>query len=309
MEYIKYKKIWITGHKGMLGSALVRNMKDLSERIILSERREVDLTNQAEVNTFIENRKPDVIFHIAAKVGGIYANSTQPADFIRDNLLIQTNVIDGACRNGCKKLIFVASNCTYPKNVANPIKEFSILTGEMDKHTRPYGISKIAGIEMCNAYNQQYGCNYISVIPPNLYGLNDNYHPLNSHVIAGMIRKIHEAKIKCNDYVTLWGDGTPRRELLNVDDLADAMVLLMNNEEAKGVYNVGPGEDYSICEIARIVSDVIGFSGRIEYDKSKPNGVMKKLLDSNKINQLGWRAKIALSDGLNKTYLDYLSRL
>jgi GDP-L-fucose synthase len=300
-------KVWITGHRGMVGGAVYRFLKRTDCNILTSTRSEVDLCNQKQVKNWLIKNKPNLIYHIGAKVGGIVANKNYPADFITDNLLIQTNVISAAKIAGVENIIFVASNCTYPKVTSQPIKEDALLTGAPEENIRPYSISKIAGIEMCRAYNKQYGCNYKSVIPPNLYGIGDNYDPINGHVIAGIIRRAHEAK-KCKSDLIVWGDGTARRELLNADDLAEGMVHLANSETYDDLFNVGCGEDYTIKEIAEIVADVVGFSGNIVFDSTKPNGTMRKLLDSSRINKLGWKPKINITEGLNRAYKDYKSR-
>lgn len=300
------RKVWITGHRGMLGSAMVRHLKQSGAQLLLPIREQLDLTNQADVNAWVNSTRPDYIFHIGAKVGGIYANSTMPADFLRENLLMQTNVIHAAYQNNVKKLIFVASNCTYPKTATQPITEDALLTGELEEHIRSYAISKIAGIEMCAAYRRQFGCDYVSIIPPNLYGPGDNYHPKHSHVVAGILRRAHEAKISSASELVVWGDGSPRRELLHVDDLARAMDYLMHNKSLYGIHNIGCGQDTSIRELAELVSKVVGFAGRIVYDKTKPNGTMSKLLDSSRINKMGWKPEISLEVGLRGAYHDFL---
>ncbi|MGY5332428.1 MULTISPECIES: GDP-L-fucose synthase family protein [unclassified Pseudomonas] len=302
------KKVWVTGHRGMLGAAMVRNLQEKDATLLLTSRAELDLTNQAAVLEWAEANKPELVFHIAAKVGGIYANATLPSDFLRENLLIQTSVIDAAHKTGVKKLVFVASNCTYPSQAKNPISEDALLTGMFDHNIRAYAISKIAGIEMCRAYNRQHGCDFISVIPPNLYGPGDNYHPEHGHVVAGILRRIHEAKLSGSKDFVVWGDGTPRRELLHVDDLASALEFVMRARAAHDLYNVGCGHDLTISEIANIASEIVGFKGNISYDTSKPNGTMRKLLDSSRIHDLGWRPNINERDGMQSAYADFLSR-
>lgn len=305
-SFYQGKKVWITGHKGMLGSAMVRQLEKSGAQLLLASRRDLDLTSQTQVNAWVQAKRPELVFHIGAKVGGIHANATLPADFLRENLLIQTNVIDAAYRNGTEKLIFVASNCTYPKLAEQPIREEAQLTGRLDENIRSYAVSKIAGIEMCRAYRKQYGCNFVSVIPPNLYGPGDNYHPQHSHVVAGILRRTHEAKLAGAKEFVVWGDGTPRRELLHVDDLAAAMDHIMQSPKVEDLYNIGCGHDLSIAEIAHLIAKVVGFDGQIAFDSSKPNGTMAKLLDSTRINQLGWHAKIDEATGLQSAYQDLL---
>jgi GDP-L-fucose synthase len=303
------KKVWITGHKGMLGSALVRNFANEGADLLLTSRAELDLTNQAAVLAWMERFRPELVFHVGAKVGGIHANATLPADFLHDNLIIQSNVINGAYRVGVQKLVFVASNCTYPTNAPQPISEDALLTGPLDNNIRAYAVSKIAGIEMCRAYRKQYGCNFISVIPPNLYGPGDNYHPQHSHVVAGILRRTHEAKVAGKSEFVVWGDGTPRREVLYVDDLADAMKCIMQAPTTHDLYNIGCGHDLAISELAAIIAEVVGFEGKIVYDSSKPNGTMRKLLDSSRIGSLGWKPKVDEQAGLRGAYEDLLHLL
>ena len=303
------KKVWITGHKGMLGSAVVRSFEDEGAHLLLTSRAELDLTNQAAVLGWMEKNTPEFVFHVGAKVGGIHANATLPADFLLDNLMIQSNVIDGAKRTGVKKLVFVASNCTYPTNASQPISEDALLTGPLDNNIRAYAVSKIAGIEMCRAYRTQFGSNFISVIPPNLYGPGDNYHPQHSHVVAGILRRTHEAKLAGKSEVVVWGDGTPRREVLYVDDLADAMKCIMMAPTTHDLYNVGCGHDLAISELASIIEEVVGFEGKIVYDTAKPNGTMAKLLDSSRIRALGWKPKVQEHEGLRAAYRDLLHLL
>lgn len=303
------KKVWITGHRGMLGSAVVRSFADEGAELLLSSRQELDLTDYAAVRAWMEDKRPELVFHIAAKVGGIHANATLPADFLRDNLMIQTSVIDGACRVGVQKLVFVGSNCTYPTKAAQPISEDAMLTGALDQNIRAYAVGKIAGIEMCRAYRKQYGCNFVSVIPPNLYGPGDNYHPQHSHVVAGILRRTHEAKAAGKREFVVWGDGTPRRELLHVDDLAEAMKYIMRAPLQHDAYNVGCGYDFAISELATLIAEVVGFEGEIVYDTTKPNGTMGKLLDSSRIRSLGWGPKVEERAGLLNAYKDLLRLL
>jgi GDP-L-fucose synthase len=303
------KKVWITGHRGMLGSAMVRSLANEGAKLLLTSREELDLTDQTAVLAWMEKNRPDLVFHIGAKVGGIHANVTQPADFLHTNLMIQASVIGGAYRVGVEKLIFVATNCTYPSKAPQPISEDALLTGPLDESIRAYAVGKIAGVEMCRAYRKQYGCNFISVIPPNLYGPGDNYHPQHSHVVAGILRRTHEAKMAGKSELVVWGDGTPRRELLHVDDLAGAMKFIMQAPTTHDLYNIGCGHDLAISEIASIIAEVVGFEGRIIYDTTKPNGTMRKLLDSSRIQSLGWRPTIEEKVGLRNAYEDFLALL
>jgi GDP-L-fucose synthase len=302
------RRVWITGHKGMLGSAMVRSFERENAQLLLTSRADLNLTDKVAVMSWMTENRPELIFHIGAKVGGIHANSTLPADFLYENLMIQSNVIDGAHKIGVEKLVFVASNCTYPTNAEQPIREDSLLTGPLDKNIRAYAVSKIAGIEMCRAYRHQHGSNFIAIIPPNLYGPGDNYHPQHSHVVAGILRRAHEAKLSGATELSVWGDGTPRRELLHVDDLANALKYVMLAPTTHDLYNIGCGHDLQISEIASILAEVTGFKGRIVYDSSKPNGTMRKLLDSSRILSLGWTPKIDEKVGLAGAYADFLSR-
>ena len=298
------KRVWITGHKGMLGSAVVRSFAGETAKLLLTSRAELDLTDQGSVLSWMKVHRPEIVFHVGAKVGGIHANATLPADFLRENLMIQSNVIDGAYRVGVQKLVFVASNCTYPTKAAQPICEDALLTGALDENIRAYAVSKIAGIEMCRAYRKQFGADFISVIPPNLYGPGDNYHHEHSHVVAGILRRTHEAKLAGKSEFVVWGDGTPRREILHVDDLADAMKYVMRAQTTHDLYNVGCDRDLAIAELASIIAEVVGFEGRIVYDTAKPNGTLRKLLDSSRIRSLGWKAKIGPHEGLRSAYED-----
>ena len=307
-NFYKKKRVFVSGHNGMLGSALVRLLKDFDASILVKEKNSLDLRNQGDVNVWMEKNRPELIFHVGAKVGGIYANSTMPADFLNDNLLIQTNVIAASHRYGVKKLLFVASNCIYPESAPQPIHEESILCGQLEENIKSYGVSKIAGIELCKAYKKQYGSNFFSVIPPNLYGINDNYHPDNSHIVAGIMRRAHEAKSLNKDLV-IWGTGEARRELLNVDDLARGMILLMASKLSHDVYNLGSGQDYSVSEIAQYMAKTVGFVGNIVYDTSRPNGAMGKLLDSSRAREVGWLPSIGLESGLALMYEDYVRRV
>lgn len=303
------KKVWVTGHRGMVGSSLVRRLKGEGCTLLTADRGELDLGDWAAVRLWLNRNKPDFVFHAAAKVGGINANLLQPGDFIRENLQSQLNVIEGAREAGVEKLVFVATNCTYPSNLTSAIPEEAFLSGAPDAAVRAYAVGKIAGIEMCRAYSKQYGCNFISVIPPNLYGPGDNYHPAHNHVVAGILRRMHEAKTTGAEKIIVWGDGTPRRELLWVDDLADAMKFLMLADTKYDLYNVGSGKDLSIAELAQLIAKVVGFDGEIAYDKTKPNGAMKKLLDNRRILSAGWAPNTSEKIGLDLAYKDFLNLL
>lgn len=301
-------KIFIAGYRGMVGSALVRKLKaDGFNNLIVRKSSELDLRNQAAVKEFMESEKPDIVFLAAAKVGGIHANNTYRAEFIYDNLAIQNNIIHQSYINGVKKLLFLGSSCIYPKLAPQPIKEEYLLSGLLEHSNEPYAIAKIAGIKMCEAYRAQYGCNFISVMPTNLYGPNDNYDLNNSHVLPALIRKFHDAKQQEAEAVTVWGTGTPRREFLHADDLADACMYLMNNYDEPGMVNIGVGTDISIAELAQLVKEIVGYRGNIEFDTSKPDGTPRKLLDVSLLHSLGWKHKIGLIEGLHKTYGDFLS--
>ncbi len=299
----KEDKIYIAGHQGLVGSAILRNLKNKGfNNFILKTSKELNLTNQAEVNQFFETEKPDYVFLAAAKVGGIQANDTYPADFIRDNLQIQTNVIDAAYRNNAKKLLFLGSSCIYPKFAPQPMKEEHLLTGELEPTNEWYAIAKIAGIKMCQAYKKQYDFNAISVMPTNLYGPGDNFNLENSHVMPALIRKFHDAKINNLPEVIVWGTGTPRREFLHVDDMADACVFLMNTYDGEEFINVGVGEDITIKELAETVKEVVGYEGELIFDTTKPDGTPRKLLDIEKLNDAGWKARINIDAGVKSTY-------
>ena len=303
----KQDKIYIAGHRGMAGSAIVRKLTEEGyQNLLMRTSAELDLRNQQKTLEFLEKEKPDYVFLAAAKVGGIVANNTYRAEFIYDNICIQNNVIHGAYLAQTKKLLFLGSSCIYPRMAPQPIKEEYLLTGPLEYTNEPYAIAKIAGIKMCDAYRDQYGCNFISVMPTNLYGPNDNYDLKTSHVIAALLRKIHEAKVNNQSSVTLWGTGEPRREFLHVDDLADAGVFLMRNYNEQGLVNVGTGKDLTINELAAVIKNVVGYTGKIEHDTSKPDGTPRKLLDISKLSALGWIAKINLEDGLRKVYKQYV---
>lgn len=314
-------KIYVAGHRGLVGSALVRELeKNGYSNIIKRAYDDVDLKNQNDVSILFEKEKPEFVFLAAAKVGGIYANNTYPAEFIYSNLTIQSNIIHQSYLSGVKRLLFFGSSCIYPKDSIQPIKEEYLLTGPLEETNKPYALAKIAGMEMCHSYNRQYKTKYLSVMPTNLYGPEDNYDLDNSHVIPSLIRKFHEAKVKKIDEVILWGTGKPKREFLHVDDLAKACIFLMNlNENLFDNYihpkknhhqpflNIGSGEELMIEDLAKLVKEIIGFHGRITFDSMKPDGTMKKLLDSNRINKLGWKASIKLKEGLQLLYSDLIS--
>jgi len=298
----KIDKIYIAGHLGMVGSGLERKLrKEGYINIITKKSAELDLTNQLAVNDFFENEKPEYVILAAAKVGGIYANNTYRADFIYQNLMIEANVIHAAYLNKIKKLLFLGSSCIYPKMAPQPLKEEYLLSGYLEPTNQPYAIAKIAGIEMCDSYRSQYGCDFISAMPTNLYGTNDNYHPENSHVLPALIRRIILAKKNNESNVTIWGSGTPRREFLHVDDLADACYFLLHNYHEQGLVNIGCGKDVSIKELAEMIVDEVGYEGQLVFDKTKPDGTPRKLLDITKINNLGWSPSIDLKSGIKKT--------
>lgn len=301
----KADKIYIAGHRGMVGSAILRLLqKEGYTNIILRTSSELDLTRQADVEAFFAKEKPDYVFLAAAKVGGIVANNTYRAEFIRQNLEIQNNVIHNAYLNKVKKLMFLGSSCIYPKFAEQPLKEDYLLTGLLEHTNEPYAIAKIAGIKMCEAYRDQYGCNFISVMPTNLYGPNDNYDPQNSHVLPALLRKFHEAKKMNLPTVSIWGSGSPKREFLHVDDLAEACLFLMNEYNEKLFLNVGTGEDLSIKELALLIKDIVSYEGRLEFDSSKPDGTPRKLMDVSRLHRLGWKHKIELKEGIKRVYED-----
>jgi GDP-L-fucose synthase len=296
-------KVYVAGHRGLVGSAVVRALQGQGYRdILLRTSRELDLTDQAMVREFFQREKPHAVVMAAARVGGIQANNTRPAEFIRDNLLIQDNVIDASHQVGVAKFVFLGSSCIYPKLAPQPIKEESLLTGPLEPTNEWYAIAKIAGLKMCQAYRRQYGFNAISLMPTNLYGPGDNFDLQNSHVLPALIRRFHEAKLRGDGSLTVWGTGTPRREFLHVDDLANAVLYLLNNYDDEGIVNVGWGEDVTIRELAETVASVAGFRGRLEFDSSKPDGTPRKLLDTSRLTALGWKPKIKLREGIESTY-------
>lgn len=296
-------KIYIAGHRGMVGSAILRNLKKQGfTNIVTRTSSELDLKNGSEVSIFFEQEKPDYVFLAAAKVGGIVANNTYRADFLYENLMIQNNVIHQAYVNNVKKLMFLGSSCIYPKLAPQPLKEEYLLTGELEPTNEPYAIAKIAGIKMCDAYRDQYGSNFVSVMPTNLYGPNDNYDLNNSHVLPALLRKFIVAKQNGDANVTIWGTGTPKREFLHADDLAEACVYLMENYNEPGLVNIGVGDDISILDLSRLVKDIVGFQGNINTDASKPDGTPRKLMDVTKLHKMGWKAKTSLKEGIQKVY-------
>ncbi|MDP1614543.1 MAG: GDP-L-fucose synthase [Methylococcales bacterium] len=306
----KNSKIFIAGHRGMVGSAIYRKLtKEGYQNLITRTSAQLDLRNQQEVADFFEQEKPDYVFLAAAKVGGIMANNTYRADFLYENLAIQNNVIHQAYLNKVQKLMFLGSSCIYPKLAPQPLKEEYLLTGLLEETNEPYAIAKIAGIKMCDAYRAQYGCNFISVMPTNLYGYNDNYHPQNSHVLPALIRRFDEAKKSNAKEVVIWGSGTPLREFLFADDLADACYFLMQNYNEPNLINIGTGKDLTIKDLALLIQKVVGFEGNIMFDSSKPDGTPRKLMDVSKVHQLGWKHQIELEEGLELAYQDYLSKL
>jgi GDP-L-fucose synthase len=310
MPVQKTSKIFIAGHRGMVGSAIVRRLQSAGYGHLLTRtRQEVDLLDQRTTFDFLQAEKPDYIFIAAARVGGIHANNTYRADFIYQNLTIQNNLIHGALKAGINDLCFLGSSCIYPRECHQPIKEDYLLTGPLEPTNEPYAIAKIAGIKLCESCNRQYGTRFVSVMPTNLYGPNDNYDLANSHVLPALIRKAHEARLRNDPEYVVWGTGTPKREFLYVDDMADACVFLMENNIHDGLYNVGTGTDVTIRELAETVMEVIGFEGKIVFDSSKPDGTPRKLLDVSRMKQLGWQANTSMRDGIAQAYASYLATL
>lgn len=305
----KDSKIYVAGHRGMVGSAIVRRLEaEGFNNIITRSSKELDLRNQLAVSDFFANEKPEYVFLAAAKVGGIVANNTYRAEFLYDNLQLQNNVIHYSYVNGVKKLMFLGSSCIYPKLAEQPLKEDYLLTGVLEPTNEPYAIAKIAGIKMCESYRAQYGCNFISVMPTNLYGYNDNYHPQNSHVLPALIRKFHEAKVEGKSEVEIWGTGSPLREFLFSDDLADACFFLMQNYDEAQFINIGVGHDISIKDLALLVKRIVGYEGDLKFNTSKPDGTPRKLMDVSKLHSLGWKHKIELAEGIEMAYEDFLKR-
>jgi GDP-L-fucose synthase len=301
------KRVFVAGHKGMAGSAIVRRLRQEGCEILTIDRAELDLTRQEPTEKYFAAALPDVVILAAGRVGGILANSAYPVDFLADNLAMELNVIRSSHAAGVRKLLFLASTCIYPKFAKQPMSEDQLLTGELEPTNQWYAIAKIAGIKLCEAYHRQYGREFVSVMPTNLYGPGDNYHPEHSHVVAALLRRFHEAKVENAPTVVVWGTGTPRREFLYVDDLADACVFVLKNYSDRELINIGIGQDLSIAEFAEAVADVVGYRGEITYDSSKPDGTPRKLVDISRLAALGWKAKISLREGLSKSYSDFLT--
>ncbi len=305
----KHSKIYVAGHRGMVGSAILRKLeKEGYSNLLTRTSSELDLRDQQAVTAFFEKEMPEYVFLAAAKVGGIVANNTYRADFLYENLCIQNNVIHQAYKTGVKKLMFLGSSCIYPKLAPQPLKEEYLLTGLLEETNEPYAIAKIAGIKMCDAYRAQYGCNFISVMPTNLYGYNDNYHPQNSHVLPALIRKFHEAKINGTAEVLVWGSGSPMREFLFADDLADACYFLMQTYNENHLINIGTGKDLTIKDLALLIKKVVGFEGTLTFDSSKPDGTPRKLMDVSKLHSLGWKHQVELEEGIHLAYKDFLNK-
>ena len=305
----KNAKIYIAGHRGMVGSAILRKLKEEGySNFIYRTHAELDLCNQKDVETFFWEQRPEYVFLAAAKVGGILANNTYRAEFIYSNIAVQTNIIHSSYKHGVKKLMCLGSSCIYPRQAPQPLKEEYLLTGQLEPTNEPYAIAKIVGIKMCESYYDQYGCNFISVMPTNLYGPNDNYDPHHSHVMAALIRRFHEAKVNKAPDVTVWGSGTPRREFLYVDDMARACVMLMNSYDKKEFLNVGTGSDVSIKELAELIKKVVEYEGGLKWDSTKPDGMMRKLMDVSKLHSLGWKHQVELEDGIRLAYKDFLAK-
>ena len=299
-------RIYVAGHRGLAGSAIIRSLKQRGfENLITRTHAELELMDAVAVKDFFEQAKPEYVFLAAAKVGGIHANSTYPADFMRENLIVQTNVIHESWRLGVEKLLFLGSSCIYPKLCPQPIKEEYLLSGELEKTNDAYALAKIAGIKTCQSYNQQHGTHFISAMPTNLYGVNDNFHPENSHVLPALIRRFHEAKLANVESISIWGTGTSRREFLHSDDLADAVLFLMENYDDSEIVNVGCGKDQTIKELAETIQKVVGYTGHFKFDSTRPDGTPQKILDISKINSLGWKPTISLREGLKQVYQWY----
>lgn len=305
----KNEKIYVAGHRGMVGSAIVRKLEaEGYSNVLIRTHAELDLLDQAAVSAFFQKEKPAYVFLAAAKVGGIHANNTLRAEFIYQNLMMEANIVHAAWQAGVQRLLFLGSSCIYPRDCPQPIKEEYLLTGSLEPTNEPYAIAKIAGIKLCESYNRQYGTQYVSVMPTNLYGPNDNYDLSNSHVLPALIRKAHEAKMRGDKELVVWGSGKPMREFLYVDDMADACVFLMESGITEGLFNVGTGEDVTICELAETVMSVVGFNGEIVFDSSKPDGTPRKLLNVERLRQMGWQAQTSLRDGIAEAYADFLAK-
>ncbi|MGM5050295.1 GDP-L-fucose synthase family protein [Tardiphaga sp. 604_B6_N1_1] len=305
----KNARIFVAGHRGMVGSAIVRRLLAAGYTDIVTQARsELDLTDSVAVSKFLAGARPDYIFMAAAKVGGIHANDTYRAEFLYQNLMIEANMVHGAWQAGINRMLFLGSSCIYPRDCPQPIREDYLLTGPLEQTNEAYAIAKIAGVKLCESYNRQYGTHYVSAMPTNLFGRNDNYDLQNSHVLPALIRKTHEAKVAGASELVVWGSGTPRREFLDVDDLADACVFMMERGIEGGLYNMGRGTDVTISELARTIMEIIGFSGRIVFDASKPDGTPRKLLNIDRLRELGWSPRISLEDGIREAYADFLAR-
>jgi GDP-L-fucose synthase len=302
------RRVFVAGHRGMVGSAIVRRLAGIDCAVLTADHQEVDLLRQQETEQFLISNKPDVLIVAAAKVGGIHANSVYPAEFIYENLAIATNLIHGAFRANVRKLLFLGSSCIYPKLARQPIAEEELLTGPLEPTNQWYAIAKIAGIKLCQAYRHEYGVDYISVMPTNVYGPGDNYHPENGHVIAGLIRRVHEARQSGSRTVTVWGTGTPRREFIFVDDLADACIFVLEKYSGESHLNVGTGSDVTVADLARLIADVLGYDGKLAFDLSRPDGTPRKLLDVSRLRALGFTARMSLRTGIERSYADFLER-
>lgn len=304
----KHQRIFVAGARGLVGSALVRSLCQRGyEHLLTPSRTELDLSDPTAVSRYFADKRPEFVFLAAAKVGGVHANNTYPVDFLLENLKIQNNIVSQCHAHGIERLLFLGSSCIYPKFAKQPMKETELLAGPLEPTNKPYAIAKITGITLCDSYNRQYGTNYVSVMPTNLFGLGDNYHPENSHVIPGLLRRFHEAKIQRKPTVTLWGTGTPKREFLYADDLAEACITVMNNTEWRELINIGSGMEVTIQELAELIREVVGFEGELQFDASMPDGTPRKLLDSSKIMGMGWTPKIDLKEGLRLAYGDFVS--